>query len=606
MHVSRVEISNFLGFRDLQMNLDANLQLVAGPNNAGKSSFVDLLQVFFSDPDSERLESMLPLNEYFESMGPRTLSKIQVWFADLTAEEVEEFVAVTRRDGQFWVELRCTRKGSVSFQTSRSPGVDAARSYYLRVIERFHFVKVPTIRLAAESDAADPSLGRLYKTLESVLVRAGNTRSTKLQTRFMTALQGVEAVVAEVLDASAAALADDLPFKEGRIRFELPDGRHSLRGILESTEVVSEGSVRLPVRNRGTGFQSALALGILRFVANEEASTSANVLFAIEEPEAFLHPQTQRALARIIHSLAEQSQVLVTTHSPTIVDSFMIGSISRLPLDSSGLVHKWVRPAVDDTTEGRLSRYCTATNSELVFANAVVFVEGEGDYFAVECLLDRICEGVGAHYALGISVIAADGLDKIAHLVELAEHFGVRSYVLADFDGLKKLGNNRSLFKILDERGAGVPPESKELLRRISDETVSTESEARKRQEALNMILRDYRAFVMASDLEGLLLSMHGVQGIVATLGSDGECEIDDVFADELLRDQHAGYLSLQKWMGSKGWSDSAKPTRKLKPHLVAPLVQSYLESHRKPEKNLRPLYEWLEAIVEEAEPNRM
>ena len=50
MRVDKVEIDNALCFRHLTMPLNHSFQLIAGPNNAGKSSFVRLVEMFFSDP----------------------------------------------------------------------------------------------------------------------------------------------------------------------------------------------------------------------------------------------------------------------------------------------------------------------------------------------------------------------------------------------------------------------------------------------------------------------------------------------------------------------------------------------------------------------------
>lgn len=116
----------------------------------------------------------------------------------------------------------------------------------------------------------------------------------------------------------------------------------------------------------------------------------------------------------------------------------MLSRIARLPLRVGGTEHNWPTPALAPMVEGRLSRYCSAANSELVFANAAIFVEGEGDHAVVEKLLARACDSPGGHYARGVTVIEASGLGKIKHLVALAEPFGVRSYVVADIDSVRK------------------------------------------------------------------------------------------------------------------------------------------------------------------------
>ncbi|MGD7732065.1 TOPRIM nucleotidyl transferase/hydrolase domain-containing protein [Propionibacteriaceae bacterium G57] len=59
----------------------------------------------------------------------------------------------------------------------------------------------------------------------------------------------------------------------------------------------------------------------------------------------------------------------------------------------------------------------------MVFANAVILVEGHGDKLIVDYLLERITGGAGDHYALRIAVIEASSIDNIPHLVRLGTIF---------------------------------------------------------------------------------------------------------------------------------------------------------------------------------------
>jgi putative ATP-dependent endonuclease of the OLD family len=598
MRVARVEIERFLCFKTLTLDLDPHLQLIAGPNNAGKSSVVRLLEAFFSGPTPDQLVSLLPLNTYYKALGARTLSTIQVWFTDLTAEEQHAFDSILRRDGQIWLKVRCSRKGSISYEASRKASADEARRLYEELLQRFHFVKIPSVRVAGAGDVDDPeSLERLLDTLEAILVRTGSSRSTALQQEYKQRMDPVEELVRDVLDESAAAIMQDLPFQEKDVKFRLPEPRHALRGMLESAVIETEGDATVPVRQRGTGFQSALVLGILRYIAQKESQSGANLMFAIEEPEAFLHPQTQRAMAKIISDIAGDAQVLVTTHSAVLVDSYGISQIARIPLQQGGTQHTWNAPTLEPTDEGRLSRYCSAANSELVFANAVIFVEGEGDFAVVEKLLSHVCRAPGGHYALGITVIEATGLTKIRYLVKLAEMFGVRSYVLADRDSTHNTGGDRELLTVLKERTPAPDQKSLQRLRSVADKQSNTLSQALAHTAALNKMLSLYDTFVLSSDLEGVLLDSHGVAGIVKILGPAGEDLLDHGFATRLLNDASA-YDLCAGWMGSKGWNSARKPTNKLKPHLAPILVDAWFQENVEPPAAMKPLVTWLEEIV--------
>ena len=400
----------------------------------------------------------------------------------------------------------------------------------------------------------------------------------------------------QVLDESAGSIEEELPFQGGTVTFTLPEPKFALRGLLHAAMLESADGARVPVSDRGTGFQSALVLGILRYVAAQEAAGAEHVFFAIEEPEAFLHPQTQRAMTQVLKRIASDAQVVVTTHSPVVVDTFRLSQIARLPLMPEGTTFDWEPPDLDDAQEGRLTRYCTAANSELVFASAVVLVEGEGDYAVVEDLFARIVASVGGQYAHGITVIDAGGIGRIMRLVELAEHFSVRAFVLVDRDGLRA-GNDRILLDILAARADPPDAAAQDAIRAAADTPSPSYAAALANQRRVNALLARYDAYMMVSDLEGLLIDAFGVDKITLWLGPEGERVLDHQFVDDLAGAADARQR-LGRRLGSKGWDADIKPTGKLEPHLPRILVAKGLTDAEAVPEEIRRLEWWLREIV--------
>ena len=598
MRITRIEIERFLGFKQLSIDVDPKLQLIAGPNNAGKSSLLRMVEAFFSDPLPEDLLALKPLNDYYVSGGPRMKSSIQIHFGDLSSREVDTFGEAALPNNTFWVRISCTRTGKIDYSVSQNLG--NPQDFYLRVLESYSFVKIPSVRVGGNTgDDNDQSLIRLYETLESVLVRAGGARQTQLQKRFDAVIAPMEKLVHEILSESVGAIATELPFRERELGIKLPDSRHALRGMLGQASITSRDEIEVPISERGTGFQSALVLGILRYVASRNHQSGANVVFAIEEPEAFLHPQTQRAMAKILRDISADAQLLVTTHSAVLVDSFSVQRISRLPLGPEGVVHASVRQDLSVAEEGRLTRYCDATNSELIFANAVILVEGYGDKLLIDHLLGRVAGGPGGHYAAGIAVIEASSIDNIPHLLRLAEYFSVRAYVLTDKDGVHKAGGNgrRKLFELLKERKDGPSSQVISQLHPLADVEVKTLKAALEQQSELNKQISEWDAFVLASDLEGLLLDTVGQKKLAALLGPDGEAQID---ASTALRFSNGarGKADMASWLGSKGWNSNLKHSNKAKPHLPSALLRTYLDTRPTVPQAVRPLEAWLSTII--------
>ncbi|WEG08630.1 AAA family ATPase [Microbacterium horticulturae] len=601
MHIDRVDVERFLGFERLSIEVDAQLQLIAGPNNAGKSSLLRVLETFFSDPGRDDLQRLKPLHDYYVHGGPRMMSSIQVQFAGLSEDEAEYFAdAVTK--GVFAVKVSCSRAGNITYQTSRKSA--RAREFYERVLESFSFVKIPSVRVSeADQSESDQSLVRLYETLEGVLVRSGGSRRTQLQKDFDDAIAPVETLVHKVLSESVEAVASELPFRERELGIKLPDSRYALRGMLQQAVITSRDEIEVSIAERGTGFQSAMVLGILRYVASRSKQSSGKVVFVIEEPEAFLHPQTQRAMAKILRDISRDAQLLVTTHSPVLVDSFSVGRIVRLPLSPSGMTYSAKRRDFSAADEGRLTRYCDATNSELVFANAVVIVEGYGDKLVIDYLLERITGGSGGHYAMGIAVIEASSIDTIPHLLHLAQIFGVRAYMITDKDGVHKAGGGgkRKLLEILKAKERRPTSDELRAIHQLADRNVTTLTAALTQQDELNAALQPWDAFVLSSDLEGLLLDAIGQPGLAAMLGPTGEKQIDKATSDRFATGAQ-GKEELASWLGSKGWNSTRKTSAKAKPHLPVVLLREHLGSRSSVPRALRPLDDWLRGIVSEQE----
>lgn len=601
MRIDKVELDNALCFRHLSLPLDHNFQLVAGPNNAGKSSLVRLIELFFTDPTGDEMLAVKPANSYYPASGARTLISIKLWFADLSTEDRNKCAGALRQDKRIWVAVRCSKAGNITLLTSQDLKGDRARAVYEYVLTRFHFTKIPSIRLGGSGDIEKPaSLERLIDTFESLLVRTGHTRSTAMQQKFSEEATGVETMVKEVLDASAASIHAELPFQGGNVVFRMPDFRHALRGLLEAAEIESGEGAVVPLAERGTGFQSALILGVLRYVAQEEVAGADSVVFAIEEPEAFLHPQTQRAMTQIVKSISADAQVLVTTHSPVVTDTVSIGRIARLPLAPDGTDFSWEPPPLSEADEGRLDRYCTAGNSELIFANAVVLVEGFGDKQVVEFLLDEICTDAGGYFAQGITVISAEGVGKIKHLVSLAKRFGVRSHVIADKDSLRSVDGSRRLFAALQASDAVLDDPTRTKLAELADTPCETYADALALQVEINSILSESRAFVLASDLEGLLVDSLGAERIIDALGPSGEGWLAKEACEEFKASTNSA-ARVARRIGSKGWDCDQKPTGKLDPHLPRLLIADAKRNGLPLGTEIDRVSKWLQAIVDSA-----
>jgi len=90
---------------------------------------------------------------------------------------------------------------------------------------------------------------------------------------------------------------------------------------------------RFPAQNMSDGTLRALGVLTALFQGNRDY---APVLIGIEEPETALHPSAAAALREALSKAAKQTQIVVTSHSPDLLDDRTIGSDCLLAVVSEG------------------------------------------------------------------------------------------------------------------------------------------------------------------------------------------------------------------------------------------------------------------------------
>ena len=107
--------------------------------------------------------------------------------------------------------------------------------------------------------------------------------------------------------------------------FTPPDIKADLAGKTELG--IIDGSLRTKPEHQGHGAQRSLILSLLEVLAEDaltptETGFRRALLFLIEEPEIYLHPQMCRKMRDVLLSIARSgtAQVICTTHSPVFLD----------------------------------------------------------------------------------------------------------------------------------------------------------------------------------------------------------------------------------------------------------------------------------------------
>lgn len=116
--------------------------------------------------------------------------------------------------------------------------------------------------------------------------------------------------------------------------------------VFKSVSITSDENI--PINKRGSGSKRLILLNFFRAeVERRQSETNvSSVIYAIEEPETSQHSENQKKLIRALINLANaaNTQVIITTHSATIVKELGFSNIRMVRMDQDQKVVENVSP----------------------------------------------------------------------------------------------------------------------------------------------------------------------------------------------------------------------------------------------------------------------
>jgi len=366
-----VSVRNFRCYAsETRLDIDSFTTII-GANDVGKSTLLDALAIFFGDAKADREDASVH--------GDPADMSISCTFDDLPASITIDATNKTTLSDEYLLneeqllEIRQTFNGTVNTpkaktviravhpstegaedllslkrtalkQRCRDLGVDLEGvnqnvNAELRSAIRAHIGELePVLRdIEVDQDGAKEIFPKILAEMPSFFLfrvdRPGTDQDAEAQNPMKVAVKLAINQQSEVLSLIETEVLSEIGLMVNRTLEKLNDLAPDVAAELEPQiadpkwESVFKIGLRsddgIPINKRGSGVRRLLLLAFLQ--AQVESirveSPDRSVLYAIEEPETGLHPNTQRALLAALREVSEDAgfQVIMTTHTSNLV-----------------------------------------------------------------------------------------------------------------------------------------------------------------------------------------------------------------------------------------------------------------------------------------------
>jgi len=431
MNINNITIKNYRPFKVLEEIRLGQLATLVGKNDAGKSSILRAIQMFFEENEIEPEDvhdkatssekviieiafSSLPEKVEFEEGIETTFKEemlldqngnlrirktyernnndIEIEISLITQDFQDESFAGLTKLKELELNRRCNEKSLDATKAGRGI-TNKEKREALRALAIKNGASVGEYELKLSNKDA------LWKNIKSLLPNfylfEAETRTDTQEASFQREFRPIIAAAAEnpnVIKARTeftGAIEESLQEEVNKIFEKLRNHTAGIVALTAKTVFSWEKAVELfiygkdsdevdkPLEKRGSGIRRLLMVAFFEHLAEKNKGKEANFIFGIEEPENNLHPGLQRELVKSFKQLVDQGyQMILTTHSPVFAGSSPIEDLALIV--RKGGVAKAIQSPELSHSEIAEELGVEPADQILCF-KACVFVEGPDD-----------------------------------------------------------------------------------------------------------------------------------------------------------------------------------------------------------------------------------
>lgn len=324
MKLKYINIKRFRSINDIKLEIDTNNNFISicGPNNVGKTNVLRALNLFFN-PEGYIFKNDAPYLKQ-NTRGGSVATEINLQFegGDSKIYEINKKIEISEGDlsvhesGFLWAEGVGKKKPKSALNEEE----------IRKIVDKFVFFYIPAINISFP-DLINLIINDVYE------IEFDKSRFSGLKGELKTSFENYNNGLVEILNQLAEEINPLFRrFNENwSVEFKSNAEVKKFQDLIsEDVSFYIDDKAGFNNESKGSGLQKLGFILLHQKIIEKLSNSKKNIIFCIDEPDAFLHRGLQLKLKDILVNIANKHQVIVTTHSPEFIDSSNLKNVILL------------------------------------------------------------------------------------------------------------------------------------------------------------------------------------------------------------------------------------------------------------------------------------
>ena len=466
--IKHIKVTNFRSLDNFSMDFNEGLNVIIGENDAGKTSLIDSIKILFNESKIERedfrdekknvtIELETNNTTYRMLVEPKTLKTLlesrpskEICEKIYTEINSEDFKDKTDDNQRKILKYHCKLFG-IGFRSNSKIETltNNLNSQLEEICDNNSFIEQKSLEYpisfldGKEFENMNTFFEKsFFKELKQniwdyeIEDKTIKTYLTELTTKFKD-----ETLSEENAKELYENLSEFLPnFKEIDVYIE-PDPQMNFN---IDVNLINSNNQKISLKKMGDGTNRRTTMAIFKHKQDKN-----DLCYVFDEPDTHLHIKAQLDIFNLFNDLAEDNkQVIITTHSPFLINEINPRAIKLLSLDSNNTSNI---KTLTEEIESHVLNDLGINNIDLFFTNKLIIVEGESEQLFLPKFYQKIYNHPLSHKF--VKIVKAEGIKEIPNVVRITKNAfpDTPMYILMDNDSKETEEKLKELIKTYDD-----------------------------------------------------------------------------------------------------------------------------------------------------------